>query len=154
MHLTCRAMMTEARKFCKPRSEDDYFTALSVGRTALVAVWYGAVLVPDAQGFLHRALYSNQCGVVQRICEGSICVLELASMPNALISGAPGRAHLGRIASLGVVLNPPTFLLSALIVHGAASALIGAVGRTMRRLVRAALPSGNNANETAPESRT
>lgn len=129
--------------------------SITAGRAALLGTWYGIVVAPDAQTFLHRAINSRKGSLPLRIWDGTRSLLQFASLPVAVASTAVGRTRLARVASLSVFVNPPTVLITALIVHDVAHTLFGVFRRALggvSRLIASDTAVGNSESGAEPNT--
>jgi hypothetical protein len=104
----------------------------------LSALWYAAVVLPDAQMTFHREWHRKDSKVSdpRRLLSLVSSLGYIASLPSALALRVVGRQGAGKIANSLVVLNAPTLLIAAVVVSEISAKLVGRVHGLFRALGR------------------
>lgn len=93
----------------------------------IAALWYAAVVLPEAQTAIHRELHSPGKSWVapRRILALMASIGYVASLPAAVVFQSLGCQTSKRIAMLPIVLNPPTLLIGTVLTAEVLGALVG-----------------------------
>jgi hypothetical protein len=96
--------------------------AMSIGLSAL---WYVAVVLPDAQISIHREWHRKDINFwdPRRLVSLLFSVGLIASLPASLALRTAGRPRASKVAASGVMLNLPTVLIVGVVASEAAMRL-------------------------------